>query len=77
MDITLTDVTLHIDEHLGQRQLDELESGLRAHDGVVGIGRRANRPHLMIVEYDPNKVTRDVLLSEVTSRGLHGELVGL
>ncbi|HDP88697.1 MAG TPA: ATP-binding protein [Thioalkalivibrio sp.] len=77
MDIDMTDVTLHIDEALDTDQLEHLESRLRAQEGVISVGRRPDRPHLMVVEYNPRRATGERILSTVRSDGLHAELIGL
>jgi hypothetical protein len=79
MDINLADVTLHIDEELGEEALNSLESALRQRDGVVSVHFNTNaaHPHLAVVEFNPEKVSSRDLLSIVHYQGYHGELVGL
>ncbi len=77
MDIKMSDVMLHIDEELGDLQRDHLENHVRAHRGVIGLGYHKERPHLMIVEFNPDQTSPRDLLTTVTSQGLHAELIGL
>lgn len=77
MNIQMTDVTLHIDEALDENDLNIVEKDLRDNDGVISVHREGNRPHLMLVEYNPDRVTSHRILSTVTSQGLHAELIGL
>lgn len=77
MNIQMTDVTLHIDETLDENDLDIVEEDLRENDGVISVHREENRPHLMMVEYNPDRVTSRNILNTVTSQGLHAELIGL
>ena len=77
MDIKMIDVMLHIDEDLGQHQRDHLEHHIRSQQGVVALGYNKQRPHLMIVEYNPEQTSARELLHTVTSQGLHAELIGL
>jgi len=77
MDIQMTDVTLHIDEELEKNDLDIVEHDLRDNEGVLSVHRESNRPHLMLVEYNPDRVTSRHILNTVTSQGLHAELIGL
>ena len=77
MDIDMTDITLHIDETLEPEALAQLESRLRAEDGVLSVGRQPRRPHLMVVEYNPRRASGQRILSAVTREGLHAEIVGL
>jgi hypothetical protein len=75
MDIQLVQVLVHVDEDLDDSRKSELEEGLRALDGVVST--RFTKPHLLCVEYNPEHATSAEILSRVTSRGLHAELIGL
>lgn len=75
--ISLTDVTLHIDETLNPDQRRHVESDLRAIDGVVSVHYADARPHLMIVEYNPDQTSADSLLASVTGQGFHAEMIGL
>ena len=77
MDIQLADVTIHIDEALDAAKRAEIEDKLRAIDGVVSVHNPDNRPHLAVVEYNPDKVKSKVLLEAVTGEGVHAELIGL
>ena len=75
MDIKMTDVMLHIDEELDKEHQAELETLMRGQEGVIGLGYHASKPHLMIVEYNPECITDQNLLDCVTRQGLHAELV--
>ena len=77
MDIKMSDVMLHIDENLGERERDCFESYMRSHPGVIGLGFHAEKPHLMIVEFNPERTSPAELLHSVTQQGLHAELIGL
>ncbi|MCW9012989.1 MAG: ATP-binding protein [Gammaproteobacteria bacterium] len=77
MDIKMTDIMLHIDETLDRPHQLELEQYMRNQFGVIGLGYHAEKPHLMIVEFNPDRTTPLELLHSVENRGLHAELVGL
>jgi len=77
MDIQLADVTIHVDENLEVAKRAEIEQKLRAIDGVVSVHNPDDKPHLAIVEYDPNKVKSAALLEVVKGEGVHAQLVGL
>jgi hypothetical protein len=77
MDIPLVDVTLHIDESLGSAQRAKMEDVLRALDGVVSVHNPDARPHLTMVEYNPDRLKSADILKAVTSQGVHAELIGL
>lgn len=77
MDMQLADVTIHVDENLDAAQRAEIEHKLRAIDGVVSVSNHDARPHLSIVEYDPNKVASSALLDAVRRENVHAEMIGL
>ena len=59
MDIQLADVVVHIDQTLERGRRAEIEDQLRAIDGVVSVHNPDDRPHLAIVEYNPEKTSSD------------------
>jgi hypothetical protein len=77
MDIQLADVVVHIDQTLERERRSEIEEQLRAIDGVVSVHNPDDRPHLSIVEYNPDKTSSSDILTTVTLQGVHAELVGL
>jgi hypothetical protein len=77
MDIQMADVLLHIDQTLTSDQRDAVEERLRALDGVISVHNPAEKPHLTLVEYRPDKVAAQALLRAAQSGGVHAELVGL
>ncbi len=77
MDIQLADVTIHVDEDLAPDRRAGVEGKLRAIDGVVSVHNPDNRPHLIVVEYNPQKVKSTALLEAVKSENVHAELIGL
>ncbi|RDH81520.1 MAG: ATP-binding protein [endosymbiont of Galathealinum brachiosum] len=76
MDIHMSDIMLHIDEDLNQKEQLILESQMRDQTGVIGLGYHGTQPHLMIVEYDRDATSPKTLLHAVNNYGLHAELVG-
>ena len=77
MDIQLADVVVHIDQTLERERRTEIEEHLRAIDGVVSVHNPDEKPHLAIVEYNPEKTNSTVILNTVTVQGVQAELVGL
>ena len=77
MDIDLADVTIHVDETLDPAGLTQLDSAFRERDGVVSVHVDENRPHLFVLEYNPERVNSKDLLKIVELQGMHAELVGL
>jgi len=77
MDIQLADVVVHIDQTLERHRRSEIEEELRAIDGVVSVHNPDDRPHLAVVEYNPEKTNSAAILNTVTDQGVQAELVGL
>jgi cell division protein FtsX len=76
-DIKLVDVTVHIDETLSTEQRQGVEDKLRGLDGVVSVAIHDDKPHLVMVEYNPERASSSTILSAVKDTGVHAELVGL
>jgi hypothetical protein len=77
MNIQLADVTVHIDQTLDRERRNHIEDELRAIDGVISVHNPDERPHLAIVEYNPDKTTSAVILNTISVQGVHAELIGL
>lgn len=77
MDIQLADVIVHIDQTLERERRSEIEEHLRALDGVVSVHNPDEKPHLAIIEYNPDRTSSAAILNTVTVQGVHAELVGL
>lgn len=69
------DITIHIDETLAAEQRADLESAMRAIDGV--IAPRFNLPHLLVVLYNAGRTRPAALLDAVRASGYHAQLVGM
>lgn len=77
MDIQLADVTIHIDQNLGKEERAKVEEKLRSVEGVVSVHNPDDRPHLVLIEYNPQKTRARELLDAVMSLNVHAELIGL
>ena len=71
------DVVIHVDETIDHDKRLEIAGIIKAHAGVTDVINHDERPHLMIVRYDPRLVTAESLLGVVRAKGVHAELVGL
>jgi hypothetical protein len=77
VDIKLVDVTVHIDPDLDSAGRATVENTVRALDGVVSVHMPDDRPHLVVVEYNPDKVNSKGILDAILGQGMHAELAGL
>ena len=73
----MVDVTIHIDESVDHERRVKIADIVRESKGVMGVAHHDEKPHLMIVEYNPEMVSAKDLLQLVRGQGVHAELVGL
>ena len=71
------DVTLHIDEETNHGQREALRDAMLAKNGVVAADIHDDRPHLMIVEFDPDIIKSADLLAVAAEKSMHAELLSL
>ena len=77
MSTTMLDVTLHIDEDTSHDERESLRDAFLGKKGVMTADCRDDRPHLMIVGFDPEDVTTAELLATAQYRGYHAELIAM
>ncbi|MCF6190114.1 MAG: heavy-metal-associated domain-containing protein [Cocleimonas sp.] len=71
-----TGVVVHINEELDSDHQEQLSQKVGSLNGVYSADVQEKRPHLMIVDYDPNQTKSLDVLSGVNSSGVHAQLVG-
>jgi hypothetical protein len=76
MSATISDITIHIDEALSDRELANLEQAIRSDEGVVSVGHNDKGKHFVVVLYDPEEIRGKDILGRVSAQGFHGELIG-
>ncbi|MDH5426469.1 MAG: ATP-binding protein [Gammaproteobacteria bacterium] len=77
MSMNMSDITLHIDENTSHNDREELRDSILSMPGVMAADCHDNQPHLMIIEYDPERINSSEFLAAVKQKGLHAELIGL
>ena len=77
MEIKLVDVMVHVDESIDKVARGAMEDKVRRLDGVVSVGNHDEKPHLMLVEYNPDKTSSADILACVKDEGVHAEIIGL
>jgi hypothetical protein len=75
--MTATDFLVHIDESLNQPALEAIENDIRQGKGVVSVGHRFDKPHLVQVVYDSDTTRMAKIVAVVRHHGLHAQAVGL
>jgi hypothetical protein len=68
-------VTLHIDENTTHDEREGFRDVLLNTDGVMAAAYHDDKPHLMVVIYDPSLVKSIDFVNLAKSRGLHAELI--
>jgi len=77
MNARLNDVLVHINETLDDEALQRLEEGIRHDAGVISVGHRPEKTHMIMVVYDTDATRASSLLHRFQERGLHAQVVGL
>jgi hypothetical protein len=69
------DIVIRIDEDLDEDRIRALELELTGEEGVYEASVNENRRHLLLVDYDPDRVQPDHIVQSVRARGLHAEMI--
>jgi hypothetical protein len=72
----MTDITFHLDETLGHNQREAVCSDMVAHDGILAAATQDKTPHLLIVEYDPDKIDPTGIMELFQQHSIHAERLG-
>jgi hypothetical protein len=73
----MTDVTLHIDEETTHEDREKFRDYLLTLGGVMAAAYHDEKPHLMLIEYDSDKITSMKFVEAARKHGLRAELIGL
>lgn len=73
----MVDVTLHIDENTTHNDREQLRDKILEKDGVMAAAYHDDKPHLMIIEYDPQVISSNEFEKIAQENDLHVELIGL
>ena len=73
----MADVTVNIDENLDHSKLQEIANEVRTINGIDSVTFHDDKPHLMIVKYDPNLTDSSSIHKAITAKGVHAEMLGL
>ena len=77
MEKGVADVTVHIDETIEHSKLQEISDAVRALDGIESVTFHDDKPHFMIVKYDPEQTDSSSIHQAVVAKGVHAQLLGL
>jgi len=73
----IADITMHIDEDTTHESREKLRDKLFSLDGVMSVDCHDEKPHLVVIAYDPDVVNSSTFVKTVQEQGLHAELIGL
>ena len=76
-DIHQVEVVVHVDETLSEEQRSSLLSNLLERDGVENARFTSGRDHLMLIDYDSNKLHSEEVLGYVRQENVNAELIGI
>lgn len=66
IDISIADIVVHLHPEASDECKSNIESGFRAHDGVVSVHFSSEEhPHAVVVAYNPDAVDSGELLTEI------------
>ena len=68
-------VTLHIDENTTHDEREGFRDALLDMNGVMAAAYHDEKPHLMVIVYDPGLVKSIEFVKTASKRGLHAELI--
>lgn len=70
------DLVVHVNETLEEDFRHRIETALQEQQGIVWAHFNDKRPHLMLVEYDPDLTSSYGILQAVRGKNVHAELIG-
>jgi hypothetical protein len=73
----IADITMHIDENTTHEARERLRDELLSMNGVMAASYHDDKPHLIVMAYDPEAVNSLTFVKTAEEQGLHAELVGL
>jgi hypothetical protein len=76
-DIKLIDVTIHIDKDVDSDTRQRIDAALRTKTGVVSVHMPNDKPHLLVVEYDPDATDSSNMLAAVQQVAGSAQLIGM
>jgi len=77
MESTMVDILVHIDENTTHTDRENLRDKYLGLDGVMSADYHDDKPHLIVILYNPDIIKSIEFINTAKSTGLHAELVGL
>lgn len=77
MDTRVADIAIHLDSALPEEELPRLEESVRREPSVISACLSPEDRHILLVTYDPERVSSTELVQRLRSRGVHAAAFGL
>lgn len=77
MDTQMVDVILHLDEEISHEDREKFRDTLLKMNGVMAASSHDEKPHLIVIEYNPDILKSREFVDAAHANGLHAELIGL
>lgn len=71
------EIVIHVDDLLDEEQRNTLVSSIEGREGVEKAIFTKGREHLMLIDYDSNKIQSMDVLGFVREEHINAELVGI
>jgi hypothetical protein len=71
-----TGLVMHISDNLDSGHRRELENSIQLQSGVSSAMFNQDRPHLMVVNYDPFQISSGQILAKLSSNKVHASRIG-
>jgi len=72
----LSGLVMHIGNNLSYATRRQVEHNVMHHEGVASACFNESRPHLMVIEYDPQQINSFEIMKEVHNNALHAARIG-
>jgi len=69
-------LVVHVNDLLGEVRRGDIEDALELESGITSAHFTDQRPHLMVVEYDPDVMTSGYILNKMGRQSVHAQLIG-
>lgn len=70
------EIVLHVDETLGDERRSDLVKALEGTQGIRSAEFCPLRYHLMLVQYNRERISSQDVLTKVSAQSIHAELIG-
>lgn len=70
------EIVIHVDESLGEHERKDLVDALEGTAGIQTAEFCPLRYHLMLVQYERDRLSSQDVLARVVSENIHAELIG-